>query len=203
MKHENIILKVIGILFIAFGISAYVNSLQYGTPGQVFWFCYFALVFIGIGILIKKSSIVLTQLNIVTIPLLIWIIDFFYVLITKGTLFGITNYFFIGGPIAGKIISLQHIFTIPLAIFSLYLLKIKREDLWKFSFIEMALIFVISKLFTAEEYNINCVYRNCMNFSLGPLWFHPYLWLISAFLLVFITNRIFMSLRFIKDKTKL
>ena len=199
MKHYSLILRILGLLFIVLGISAYINSLDNGSPGQIFWFCYVALVLIGAGIFIKSPNIVLTQLNIMTIPLLVWVLDFFYVLIARETLFGITDYFFLPGPILGKIITSQHLFTIPLAIFSLYLIKIKRKDLWKFSFIEMSLIFLLSRLLTLEEYNINCVYMSCMNFSLGQSWFYPFWWFIIVFFMVFLTNYIFIRLKFLKN----
>ena len=199
MKHEKTILRLIGIFFVILGISAYANSLDYGTPGQVFCFSYFSLMLTGIGMLFVSSAILLTQLNVIAIPYLIWDIDFFYVLITKKTLFGLTDYFFLQGPLLGKIITLQHLFTVPIILFDLYITKIRRKDLWKFSFAEMALIFIISKIFTLQEYNINCVYRNCMNFDLGPTWLYAFLWFAVVLIMVYLTNLLFIRLKFLNN----
>ena len=88
-------------------------------------------------------------------------------ILTGNELFGIATYFLIPGPILGKIVTSQHLFTLPLSIFALYLIKIKRKDAWKFSFVELAIVFFVTILITSEKYNINCVYNNCLNFNVG------------------------------------
>lgn len=200
MRHKNILLNAIGVFFILLGIAAFSNSLSVGHPGQVFWFCYIALFFIGIGIFLRNSAFILTQFNIMAIPLLIWTSDFLFVLITRGELFGITNYFFIPGPILGKAITAQHLFALPLILVSLYIIKVKKMDVWKFSFAEMAFIFLFTRIFTSEQYNINCVFRNCMKFSTGPSWLYPILWFLGVLFLVFATNYIAIRIKFLKEK---
>lgn len=200
MRYSNAILNLLGVFFIALSITSYANSIADGYSGQILWFCYFFLMLIGIGILLKNTSLILIQLNIMTIPLLIWAADFFFVLLTKGELFGLTNYFFIPGPVLGKIVTAQHLFTLPLTFFAMYLIKIKKKDVWKFSFVEMAFIFILTRVLTSEQYNINCVFRNCMKFSTGPAWVYPILWFLVALILVFVTNYLIIRIKFLKAK---
>ena len=84
----------------------------------------------------------MSQVYILTIPLLIWNIDFFYWLIFDKPLWGITDYFFVNNVFnLGKVISLQHLFTIPLSIYAANLIGVKRRDAWKWSFIQIILVF--------------------------------------------------------------
>jgi len=199
-KNKKIILIVLGIFFIFLGIVGYANSIYQGYPGQILWFCYLVLLLIGIGMLIQNSTLIVSQLNIMAIPLIIWSIDFLYVLVTGNELFGIATYFLIPGPILGKIVTSQHLFTLPLAIFALYLIKIKGKGAWKFSFVELAVVFFVTRLITLEEYNINCVYRNCLNFNIGPVSLYPLTWFVFAFALVLITNFIINKIGFLREQ---
>ena len=182
-----IILGIItgGILFLVVGISAYLNSFYLRDPNITFWFCYLALVLIGIGFLMKRSEIVAAQINILLIPAIFWIVDFFFVLF-GGNLFGLTNYFF-EIPMASRIISSQHLFTIPLAIFGVYLLKLKINDFWKISFIEVILIFVVTRIFTDSSVNINEVFYSPFGFQIS---FIPYFvqWFVVVFAMIFVVN---------------
>ena len=126
-KTKGTILTVIGIFFIVFGLMAIIVNLLLDSPQQILWFCYWALLLLGIGTIRKNSFLLAAQLNVMTIPLLIWNVDFFYFWITKEPLIGIANYFFIDRPLVSQIISIQHLITIPLAFYALSLIKIKRK----------------------------------------------------------------------------
>ena len=148
----------------------------------------------GIGILTRNDLLILSQFNILAIPLLIWVIDFFYIYFFGNSLLGITDYFFIEGPLIGKIISSQHLFTIPLILYTLYLLKIKTRKAHIVSFIEVTLIFLFSRLFSNFDENINCVFKPCMN--LPYFHYYPLVWFIVLFIMVYFTNYIMINLRF-------
>ena len=115
------------------------------------------------------------------------------------TLFGVVDYFFLPGPLLGKIISLQHLFTIPLGIYLLFLVKLKRKDAWKLSFVTLIILFLITRIFTLEIDNINCVYQSCINYSIGN-GIYPFIWFAVSFLGVFITNKIII--KFLKKPKK-
>jgi len=195
---KNLILNVFGIFILLLGIIAVINTLWTQGSVQVLWMCYICLLLIGIGILIRSSFLIMSQLYIITIPLLLWDVDFLYRLIMQKSLIGVTDYFFIGSlSEIGKIITLQHLFIIPLAIYLVYLIGVKRRDAWKLSFIQIILVFFLGILFTSPEANINCVFEPCINIFLGL----PYqlTWFLIAFLLIIVSNLIINQLPFLRS----
>lgn len=184
---KNIILDIIGIFLLILGIISISNSMYYQNPTQVLFMCYIGLMIIGIGILIKRTFLIMSQVYILTIPHIVWTIDFLYQQIFNKPLWGITDYFFIDNfLVLEKIISLQHIFTIPLAIYAVILIGLKRRDAWKLSLIQITIIYVLVTLLTLSETNINCVFSPCINVHIGL----PYrlTWFVVLFLMTFITS---------------
>lgn len=180
--------QTFGIYFIVMGVLAFIDFfLLYGTI--TLWLSHITLIFIGIGILKKNSKLIAVQLNIILIPAFFWSIDFFYQLIMGQPLFGITNYLF--GNFTGSFenfLSLQHISTVPIALIFLIFLGLSKKDLWRWSLIEMYLVFLLSIIFSPAISNFNCVLNPCISFM--PLGFINYkiLWLVSTFLMIFATN---------------
>lgn len=185
-KKERIFLRSLGVFFILLGIGAMLTSSWYGNQGSILWFCYIGLSMIGIGLISLNSNIVFVQLNIMLIPLIGWDIDFLAMLFTNTSPLGFTGYFFEGHPLLLRAISLQHFYTLPLVFFALYIMGNKRKDLWKWSALEMAGIFLLSRVFTEPANNVNCAFRSCVDigFSLP----YPVTWFIVAFIMVVITN---------------
>ena len=183
------LIKALGVGFIVLGLVAFVNTIYQGNPQGILWFCYLGIILIGAGMFWKNTLLIESQLNILAIPLIIWTADFFYIAITGNELLGITNYFFDPSfPIISKIISIQHIFTIPVSFFVLHKLKLKKiPHTWRISFIQLILVFTLSVLLTNPLDNLNCVYENCMSFSI-PIIPYQIVWFSSMFILVFATN---------------
>lgn len=201
-KNKFILLDIIGGFFLALGILAVAVSMYYQNPTQILYMCYLGLILIGVGILTKRSFIIMSQIYILAIPLIIWDIDFLYRLIINKPLFGITDYFFSGGhSLIGKIVSLQHLFTVPLSIYAASLIGVKRKDAWKWSFIQIILMFIVVTLFSNPELNINCVFNPCINIYFGL----PYrlTWFLIIFSMTFITSVLLNYLPIIKVKEKL
>jgi hypothetical protein len=187
-KNNKIFLNILGIVLITIAILAVYKTLKRGNLEGILWFCYLGLFLIGVGILLRNDTILASQLNILAIPLIVWAIDFFsYFLLGGKTIFGITEYMFIQGPIVGKVISLQHIFTIPLSLYALKLIKLKNKSTWKISIIQLMGIYLAVILFTSPEKNINCVYASCLNI-LSTNEFYPLIWIFSTILLIYSTN---------------
>ncbi len=178
---------IIGIFFIIFGITAIINSIYIGSLERIFWFCYAGLILMGIGIISDNGEIVASQLAILTIPFIFWNIDFFYLLFTKQTLWGITNYFFNAeSNNLDRIITFQHVFTLPLAYAFLFFHKPKRKDFWIISLIQIFIFYIIGILFTSPESNINCVFKSCLSVTFpGP---YPITWFIIFGLIIGITS---------------
>ncbi len=179
--------KIIGGLILLFGIGAIVNSVYQNYTEGILWFCYLGLILLGIGILIKSSLLIISQLNILAIPLIVWSIDFSYYFLTKKSLLGITDYFFTNRNIFSQIISLQHILTIILII-CIFRSIGRNKNAWKLSIIQITLIYVLTKIFTSPSATINCVYRSCLSFSLKP---YNLIWFAFFFLMIFLTNTFF------------
>jgi hypothetical protein len=204
MKEEmkNYLLDVFGVIFIVLGITAIINSvILTDNASQILWLCYFGLVIIGSGMIMKNDLMILSQLNILTFPLIFWNIDFLYYLFTSSSLWGITDYMFIYSTITlGKLISLQHLFTIPLSIYALYLIKINNRKSWIWSFAQMIIIYIFVVSFTNPIYNINCVFKPCLDYFLYvPL---PYIitWFATSLIIISVTATIINWLPFIQKK---
>lgn len=186
-KNKTIFLNLLGTYFLLLGITAVISSLHKQTPSQIFYICYIGMILIGIGILTRRSFIILSQVYILALPLLIWDIDFIHWLIFKSSLWGITDYFFLNlSATLDKFVSLQHLYTIPLSIYAVKLIGIKRKDAWKWSFIQLIIVFLVVTNFSASKLNINCVFYSCTNNSYG---FLPYalVWFLASFGMTIVT----------------
>jgi hypothetical protein len=186
MKNKNLILNIIGIYFIILGLVAIVMALNYRSPYQILYACYIGMILIGIGILTKRSFIILSQIYILAIPLFIWDIDFIHWVVFNKPLWGITDYLFLDfSLLLDKFISLQHLYTIPLAIYVTKLIGVKRKDAWKWSVIQVSLMFFVVLIFSPKILNINCVFISCIGTNFGI----PYilLWFFVSFNMIFIT----------------
>ena len=182
-------LNLIGSLFIIWGIAAIISNILKADTGiaPLLWMSYICLIILGIGILKKDSSLIASQVVIIGFPYILWNIDFFHHLFTGNSLFVITDYFFKNStPFEEKIISFQHIFNIPLSLYSIHLIGIKRKDFWIISIIQIILIFLITRMVTDYEKNVNCVYHNCANFTFGL----PYVieWFLSMIIMISLTS---------------
>ena len=181
-------LNFIGILLLAFGIVAIFNTILNAELGlaPILWMSYLCLILLGIGILKKDSYLIASQVNILLIPYIFWNIDFYYYLINRKSLFSIVNYVFAPGHFLGKIITSQHLFNIPLSLYCIYLIKMKRKDFWKASFVQVILVYFATITLTLPEKNVNCVFRNCANFDFGI--YYPVEWFLFYFLMILFTN---------------
>ena len=196
--NKKILINILGSIFLIWGIGAITDNIFKIDTGiaPVLWMSYICLIIIGIGVLKKDSSLIASQTAIIGIPYLFWNIDFLYYLFAGKSLFGTADYFFQPGPIIGKIITLQHIFNLPLSLFAIYLIKLKRTDFWIISATQITLVFIISRAVTNYSQNVNCVYHNCANFSFGL----PYVleWFVAHSIMIGLTSWFLIKL-FYKD----
>lgn len=195
-KNGGLIFWLFGAYLILIGILAFINAFLHLDSAIPLWFSYIAVFLIGIGVLTRNSDLIAIQTNIIAIPYIFWNIDLFYQLITDSSLWGITDYFFIIGFMnsLGNFITLEHVYIVPVALGFIYLLGLQRKDLWKFSFLEISIIFFITFFFSSSEMNANCVFESCINFiSLGNPEYQI-LWFLSVFLMLFLTNSLLVFL---------
>ncbi len=196
---NRVLINSIGIILLAFGISAIINTILHAEEGlaPILWLSYICLILLAIGVLRKDSSLIASQICIIAIPYLFWNIDFFHYLINGESLFGIVDYLFKPGELVGKIIGLQHIFNLPLSLIVLSIIKLKRTDFWKISVMQIVIVFFITRLVTDYEKNVNCVYHNCANFDFGL----PYEleWFLGYAIMIFITSWFLLKIFYRKE----
>ncbi len=169
-KNKAIVVHIIGVYFLVLGIVAIIRSMYHHAPTQILYACYMGMILIGVGILARRSFIVLSQIYILAIPLFVWDIDFVHWLIFNRSLLGVTDYFFLEfSANIDKFVMLQHLYTIPLAIYAVILIGVGRKDAWKWSFIQLVLLFVAVMVFSAPSSNINCMFYSCIDVNFGVL----------------------------------
>lgn len=198
MNLKDSLLVLSGIYMIIVSFIAYYQAIFSYHFSLIFWFSYSAFLLIGIGIVRKNGYLIGSQINIVLFPYIFWNIDFFYQLIFKEQLFGITNYVFEMESLLSLFVTLHHIILIPLAFISLYFIKVKRTDFWKLSLIQGLIFLTLTKLFSDPELNINCVFENCLPFQINnPLYF--VLWILCFVLMVFVVNFFLMKIKIFRN----
>ena len=191
---RSFIICFIGFIFLIFGVAAVINTtfnLKAGLA-PILWFSYIGLIVLAIGCFRRDSSLIASQLCIIFIPYIIWNIDFFTYLFNGSSLWGTADYFFRPGNVVGKIITIQHLFNLPLSLFTLYLIGLKRKDFWKISAFEVTFLFFVTRFVTDYKQNVNCVYHNCANFSFG-LWY-PLEWFLTYAVIIAVTNWLLIKL---------
>ena len=200
---KRVVLNGIGVVFLFFGVLSVINSvfiLQ--NYGQLVWVCNISLFILGYALLRRNSYLLVGQLCILLIPVLYWNVDFFYVLLFKGSLWGISNYFFEWGGLQdfGRLVTLYHLFSLPLSLYALYLMKRESVHEWVFSVIQITVLFVLAKLFTNSDHNINCVYDACVPISLGLS--HEATWFILYIVMIGVTYIFLHNLPFLQKRKK-
>ena len=192
MKKRDLIPLITGIIFLIFGIGAIINFIFLKNYSLILWICYPSLILLGTGFLFKNRILITSQLNILTIPLLIWTLDFIYFFITKNSLLGISDYFFNQYFWTSKIITSQHLFTVPLSFYSLKYIPGKARNSWRISIAMITLIFILSRTITSFEENINFAY-SFFGFKIS---FYPLIWFFITSTLIIFTNYIIEKLNF-------
>ena len=201
-KYKNIILYSILILLSLTLFLMIIHTLLMKSYFAFFWYCYIAIFLIIIGLFKKNSSLILSQVIIIAIPDLLWIFDFIYLIFTGHVLLGVAQNF-IGG-LFDKIISLQHLYVVPLSLLALSTIKTKKNyKILLISLGEIILIFLLTLFFVPgsniPSSNVNCVHESCTIF---PMNFLPYYveWFLFTFGFVIISYLIIISLPFIKKR---
>jgi hypothetical protein len=191
MKKQELVLKILGIFILFYGLLAITQAITSGNPGWIFWTCYLGMILIGIGSLTKNSLLIKIQLNILTIPLILWIIDFFSILIFNYHLLGMTDYFFRQITIFARLVSLEHFFLLPIGFTSLYLTKkltkSSLEKAWHFSSIQLIILFTLTRLLTSPQDNVNSVFFSRINFIPDSEFYLIYLFIL-CFIMIILTD---------------
>ncbi len=191
MNKTLVSLNVLGAISLAYGIFAIIQAIVSGNPGWIFWACYIGLILIGIGSLTKNYLLIKSQLNILTIPLVMWVLDFILIFAFDIHFFGMTDYFFNQITLFARLVSLEHFFLLPLGYTSLYLTKSLTknplENAFIFSLIELVFLFGLTKILTLPKDNVNAVFTSRINFIPNTEFYLFYLFVIGI-IMIFITD---------------
>lgn len=191
---KKVILHATAVYFAITALLVIYLTISEGRPAHVLWFCYTGLLIMSIAIWLNKGWIVASQLNLIAIPLIVWKLDYFYHLFTGVSLFGAIDYFFVGEDIITKLIVIQHAITLPLGLVILFLLKIEKSYAWIWSIIQAIIIFILVRVFTTPEFNINCVYYFCSPLIQIPPTVYPFLWISVLSGVIYSVNRLLLKL---------
>lgn len=194
-KWFKLVLNFLGVVYVLTSLLAFFNSFYFGPWHNIFWFCYSGILLIGIGILTRNKVIFMSQLYILFIPDFIWFVDFISYLIRGSSFFGIVNYFFLPAPFLTKLVTLQHIFTIPTALFLSYKFSGRNKRSLSVAFLQLIILFLLTRFFTLPENNINCAYLFCGKYGFGfaSSWY-PFVWFAGAFLMIYLSYLFLNSL---------
>jgi len=195
----DILMFIFGIFFVVLGVAVIINSFLYPEVASFLWFCYWSLILIGIGMIFKSSYLIVMQLNVILIPLIFWNVYFFYQLLSGKSLFGITDYFFIGGVNSfGNVATLQHVYILPLAAYAVYRFGIRSRGIWIASFIEVSVVFFLSFFFTSIDKNVNCAFTSCFDFIKISGMSYSLLWFFSMFIMVYLVDYLMFKFFYIR-----
>lgn len=169
------LVNTLGLFFLAYGVFAVDYAIYRDEPSWAFWICYVGMVLIGIGLLIRNSKLVISQLYLLTVPLIIWLADFMSKIVTGEHWLGVTDYFFKELLLPARIISLEHFIVLPLGYFGFWLLGGERKGAWVISLVELTIIYLIVRFITDPIQNVNCVFESCFPYVVTDS-FYPLRW---------------------------
>jgi hypothetical protein len=161
MKEANkkIILYAISALLLLTLIFQMITNIKNGFPLSIFWTCYIFMILVPVGILFNKPRIILSQIVIMLVPSILWIIDLTIALITGNPLIGLIGNIFLNGKILiNGLIHIYHALIVPAAILALIIMKPKQKETkgyLKISFIQIAILSTMGLIIPALN-GINC-----------------------------------------------
>lgn len=182
IKNKDALLNIIGILLILFFVIRVIFLIKNGTLEHIFWLCNHAPLIFGIAILFRSSFWITAEISFVFAGVLIWVIDYLSKIFFSVHIFGSTSYLF---PIANYgffyVTSLIHLFSLPLAIWALFLIKKKEPFAWKGALIH-AVVLIPFVVYFREAYNLNCFLEPCISW-IPNFYFYPIIAFIGYFIL--------------------
>jgi hypothetical protein len=150
------------------------------------WLCNHAMIIAGLAILFRNRFWLTAMLNWAVLPVSAWCIDFLGRLLFGVHILGITEYMFTG-PMLTKLLSLQHLITVPLMLYGLLLMGRPDKKAWTGTALHAAALWAISYFIITPDYNINCAHAAC---SITLSWLPAYriMWPVMAFAMFSLTN---------------
>lgn len=195
-KRDDI-LNFLGILFLAAGIIRLIILVSTADLMHFFWFSNHVLLLLGIGVLMRNRFLVTAELCIALVPETLWTLDFLSKILFNKYLFGVTQYVFEQPLSLQSITAFQHLLIVPLGLFALWFFNVP-NDAWRYSFIHASLLWIAGFL-AGQEYNINCVFKNCIVYF-ENLQNYMIAWPAIVLIMIILSNLALMGLNSIKKR---
>ncbi len=196
MTNKERVLDFLGWLFLLLGIGSVIGHIVFQNWKYAVWFCNHAMIITGLAVLFRNRFWLTAMLNWAVIPVSVWAIDFIVRTVFGVFIFGVTTYMF-EGPVWNNLMSLQHLFTVPLMLYTMYLLGKPAKNAWLGTTIHGIILWIISYYLITPDYNVNCVHHSCT--MLGWLPYYVILWPLIGILMFYVTNK-FLVWAFRKSK---
>lgn len=151
---------IIGLFLIFHYILLIIDRYQHDMLYNLVWISHLTLLLAAIAFLTRNNLLLSGALVSVMVVHGIWIFDFIYMVVTGLSPIDYTAYV-LELPTYRKILTVHHIYLIPLLLFTL--LKQKRVDLrgWYVAALLFAFATLSSVLFVDPSYNLNCAHTTC------------------------------------------
>lgn len=186
MAKKEVILDALGCIFLAMGITSVVFHVFFQRWEYAVWFCNHSMLITGTAVLLRNRFWLTAMLNWSVVPITIWVVDFTGKVFFNAYVFKVTEYMF-EGPVLGHIISMQHLFAVPLMLYALFLMGKPHKWAWLGTLLQSSILFVLSYFFITPDYNINCTHTACISW-LNNLPYYPVSWFILTAVMFFATN---------------
>lgn len=134
----------------------------YGPPSQALWFCSVMVLVLGIGFLLRSGMVLVAALAMMLVVQPPWLLDFF--LQPGGKSFdGMASYVYGPGFQPWQfLITLRHVFMIPLGVLGVALLGRKSRMAYVIVIAFIAALLLSSYAVPPSEENMNCIHEPCI-----------------------------------------
>ena len=180
MEKESKKYVLIGFLFLLIEFLAVTRNI-FESYIYFFWFCDFVPLLFAILFFFKKFQYVKAVINFGLIPQVIFLIDFFYILLFGQDLFNLIPNFSELDFLYLLITMLLHLPTL-IALYFTFKIKPQKSTLY-YSGIFLAGIYLLTLIFTSSTGDINYVY-SVLDFIKLSIPYYTFFWPVLAFLLL-------------------
>lgn len=160
-RAKSFLLNIMGIILILFSLVRFYFLYTEGISFHIFWLCNHIPLIMGIAILFRSSFLLIGEFSLGFAGMFVWVVDYFYYLITKISFTGNGEFFATGAYMVVAFV--LHVLTLPLAGFGIFLLGKQTKKAYLGSIIHFALLIPVIVFFGVEK-NLNCFFESCLDF---------------------------------------
>ena len=199
LSRKDISYYFIGVFFLMLQLVLVLINKNAQNYDIFYWFCNHVTLILGIAFIFRKIDIIKSMVNVGFLAQFFWTMDFFSKLVFDIYIFKFTDYVF--EAMTGAIVAIPiliHIFSTNIAFYFTYEHKTKSKVLL-YSFIYLAILYLVTILFTPNSSNINCVSHIC-GFKEYTFIGYNYLWVFIVFLVVIVPTHLIQWWAYILNK---